>query len=282
MKIYMFHYVKDKSNYYHFNAKLFEDKIKELLKKYKIISLKDMKSNNDLNNSIMLTFDDGTIDHYEIVYPILKKLNVSGLFFIPSCIKSKKMLDIQIIHKLLEVENSEILLKKICRKLDGFGIDINNYKVDKSLDSNSMALVKQLLQFKLDKDIREKILNDLANSYHINLNVEDSYISIKHLKEMKDNNMFFGIHTKTHPRLGLLDKDEQREEISSNLNFLKSIGIVDEDLISIAFPYGSYNDETIELMKELNIKYGFKVNEDKDNYNLISRIDCNCLKEEIL
>ena len=281
MKVYMFHYVKDKSNYFHFDAKLFNDNIKELLKKYKIISFKDMNSNNDLNNSIMLTFDDGTIDHYEIVYPILKKLNVSGLFFIPSCIKSKKMLDIQIIHKLLEVENSEILLKKICRKLDGFGIDINNYKLDKSLDSNSMALVKQLLQFKLDKDIREKILNDLANSYHINLNVEDSYISIKHLKEMKDNNMFFGIHTKTHPRLGLLDKDEQREEISSNLNFLKSIGIVDEDLISIAFPYGSYNDETIELMKELNIKYGFKVNEDKDNYNLISRIDCNCLKEEI-
>ncbi len=281
MKVYMFHYVKTNSNYFHFDAKLFEDKIKKLLKKYKIISLKDMNSNNDLNNSIMLTFDDGTIDHYEIVYPVLKKLNVSGLFFIPSCIKSKKMLDIQIIHKLLEVENSEILLKKICRKLDGFGIDINNYKVDKSLDSNSMALVKQLLQFKLDKDIREKILNDLANSYHINLNVEDSYISIKHLKEMKDNNMFFGIHTKTHPRLGLLDKDEQKEEISSNLNFLKSIGIVDEDLISIAFPYGSYNDETIELMKELNIKYGFKVNEDKDNYNLISRIDCNCLKEEI-
>jgi len=32
-------------------------------------------------NGFVLTFDDGYIDHYEVVYPILKKAGVQGVFF---------------------------------------------------------------------------------------------------------------------------------------------------------------------------------------------------------
>ena len=112
MKVYMFHYVSKNFNYYHYDLDLFDKTICYLSNNYKIISLKEFNSmiENKIqitDNYVMLTFDDGTIDHYQNVYPILKKYNCSGLFFIPSCIFKNKVLDIQIIHQLLSknVEN---------------------------------------------------------------------------------------------------------------------------------------------------------------------------------
>ncbi|MDB6123746.1 MAG: polysaccharide deacetylase family protein [Pedosphaera sp.] len=35
-------------------------------------------------NKYILTFDDGTYDHYEIVFPLLQKNNCQGVFFIPT------------------------------------------------------------------------------------------------------------------------------------------------------------------------------------------------------
>ncbi len=32
----------------------------------------------------LLTFDDGTVDHYEIVFPVLKELGLRGVFFVPT------------------------------------------------------------------------------------------------------------------------------------------------------------------------------------------------------
>ena len=279
MKVYMFHYVKPFSKYYHFNYFAFEKKIKELIKEYNIISLSEVNEKGNDDKSILLTFDDGTIDHYLYVYPILKKYNVSGLFFIPSCIETKEMLDIQIIHKLLEKRDINYLFLKLLRKLDKYAININDYVADKTLDDKKMALFKQLLQFKLDKDIRKKIIKEFVKEEDIDTNVESNYMSIKNMLEMKKDNMFFGIHTKTHQRLGLLSKKEQKEEINSNKEFLLKKKIMDKELMTIAFPYGSYNTETLSIMKKENIRYGFMVNDEEvENEVLIGRLDCNELR----
>ena len=60
--------------------------------------------------------------------------------------------------------------------------------------------------------------------------------------------------------------------------------LLDKECISLAFPYGSYNEDTIDVMKNLNIKYGFKVDDKESNNDeggvvLIDRLDCNILRE---
>lgn len=286
MKVYMFHYVKTNSNYYHYDLKQFEKTIKYLKENYKVISLKqfdELKKENKIipDDYIMLTFDDGTIDHYKNVYPILLKYNCSGLFFIPSCIFNNKVLDVQIIHQLLENNSIDILMNDLISELSDGNIDIlNKEKID---NNNSESIFKQLLQYKLPKDIRYKILHYLSTKYKVSLIVEDNYINLYDLKVMKENNMFFGIHTNTHPRLGLLSKSEQVLEIEENMNLLIENGLIDENLCSIAFPFGSFNDETLEIMQEKKIKYGFKVNEEGiESDLLINRIDCNQLKNMII
>ena len=45
----------------------------------------------------------------------------------------------------------------------------------------------------------------------------------------------------------------------------------------------AFNDETLEIMQEKKIKYGFKVNEEGiESDLLINRIDCNQLKNMII
>jgi peptidoglycan/xylan/chitin deacetylase (PgdA/CDA1 family) len=234
----------------------------------------------------MLTFDDGIIDHYEYVYPVVKKYKVAGLFFIPSCIHNRKMLDIQIIHKLLENNSIEDLYKSLLIELEKNNININEYKAEKNLDDNKTALFKQLLQYKLPNKIRLEVLKNLKKEYKISGFIKKSYIDLPRLKEMKENGMYFGIHTVTHPRLSLISKKKQTKEIKNNLDFLLNNKLLDKDYLSIAFPYGSFNQDTLEIMKELNIKYGFKVNDEDflgkiNGVVLVDRIDCNELKEVV-
>ena len=290
MKVFMFHYVKPFSKYYYFNLELFEKAINYLTQNYHVISLRqydNMISKNQIipDDYVMLTFDDGTIDHYKYVYPVLKKYGCSGLFFITSSVVNNKMLDIHIIHKLLEKESIDILFEELNNMLIKEKLKIEEFEADKSLDEKKTALFKQLLQSKLPEDIRNKLLKNLSKKYKIDIDSKKNYISVEEMKEMKEAGMFFGIHTCSHPRLSLLKKEDQMIEIKNNISFLKKNDLIEEDLYSIAFPYGSYNKDTLEVMKQLNIKYGFKANEDKDDdsikINLIDRIDCNILKEII-
>ena len=78
MKVFMFHYVKPYSKYYYYDTELFEKTIEYLNSNYEIISLKkydELKVHNKSvsDKYVMLTFDDGTIDHYDYVYKILKR-----------------------------------------------------------------------------------------------------------------------------------------------------------------------------------------------------------------
>lgn len=286
MKIIMFHYVVPSFNYYHFDLSLFEKIIKKLVSQYKVISIKEfdyfVKNNQKLDdNYFMLTFDDGTIDHYKYVYPILKKYNCSGLFFIPSSFKNKKVLDIQLIHNLISLVSIDELISDITYFCQKFNFDIMkfNENILYKLKDEKISFVKSLLQYKIPENIRIKLLDYLCDKYKISKNVNDYYMNEIQMKEMKNNNMFFGIHTVNHKRLEKLNKKNQYYEIKNNLFDLQSFELLDKNLYVIAYPFGSYNDETISILKELNFAYGFKVNETNKISNLeINRIDCNCLK----
>ena len=85
-----YHYVRNikKSKYKNIRGLEFEDfkeQIYYLKKKYNIISIETLL-NNDFNNKknlLLLTFDDGYLDHFIYVYPFLKKEKIQGSFFAP-------------------------------------------------------------------------------------------------------------------------------------------------------------------------------------------------------
>lgn len=284
--IYMFHYVTNYFNYYHFDKDDFENIIIKLKKTYKIISIEEydqiISKKIDIHHQklLLLTFDDGTIDHYNNVYRILKKHQCSGLFFITSSNFNQKILNIQIIHKLLSLNCFDEMYNYLLDFLNKKHIDFNKIIFDKNLDNERVAIFKQLLQNKLPEKFRNEILSNLTKKYNISTSSNDYYINIKNLKEMKENGMFFGIHTVSHKNLSILNYTQQYNEIYDNYKILKKHNLIDDKLLTISYPFGKYNQNTLKIVKKLKIKYGFRCST-STNKSLfeIDRIDSNELKK---
>lgn len=81
-------------------------------------------------------------------------------------------------------------------------------------------------------------------------------LSHQEIKEMADSgHIEFGGHTLTHPHLDTLSIQDQRQEIAQNKAQLEAI--LEKPLISFAYPYGDWNQDSLSLVKEL--KYDFAV-----------------------
>lgn len=241
--------------------------------------------------SIFLTFDDGYIDHYKYVFPYLKKKKISANFYPPQkVIENKTVLDVNKIHFILEKEQNH---KKILEEINNFLIKnklnpISNKDTKKILlksryDDKETILVKRLLQYYLPENLREKITNSLFNKIlNISLNEFSKilYMNKKQIKTMYRENMNFGSHGITHKWWQFLKKEEQEKEIKNSINFFADLGF-NTNSFSVCFPYGSYNRNSISLLKKYNIAFGLTTNhgninnKNLSNYLTFPRYDTN-------
>ena len=141
LTIIMYHYVRELPFTRYPKIKgLLESQFKEQLnyieKYYQFVTVDDCINalNSDANfptNAILLTFDDGYIDQYTTVFPILQDRGIQGCFFPPAkAILENKVLDVNKIHFILaSVSNVDDLIQDIYFYLD-------KYRAEYSLESN--------------------------------------------------------------------------------------------------------------------------------------------------
>tara|TARA_B100000315_G_scaffold236461_1_gene252230 strand:+ start:605 stop:1552 length:948 start_codon:yes stop_codon:yes gene_type:complete len=275
ISVVMYHYVREVKNSHYPNLKglefnNFKNQINFFDKNFNILS------NNDFNEiistkkiplkpSVLLTFDDGYIDHYKYVFPFLKKKKIKANFYPPKkVIENKIVLDVNKTQFILEKEQNS---KKILKEIDNLLIregkkpisDNDKKKINLSsrFDDKETLLVKRLLQFYLPQKLREKITNLLFKKI-LNISLNDFskslYMNEKQIKEMYNENMSFGSHGDYHYWWEYLKKKDQEKEIKNSINFFKKINF-DTNSLSVCFPYGSHNNETLKLLSKYNISY---------------------------
>lgn len=71
-------------------------------------------------------------------------------------------------------------------------------------------------------------------------------------KEINDRGFEIGLHSSTHPDMTKLSKDNQKLELSQNIDILKSVIGYSPTLFRP--PFGAYNNALIESCKELGLK----------------------------
>jgi peptidoglycan/xylan/chitin deacetylase (PgdA/CDA1 family) len=299
-----YHYIRPKNDkkYYglhYLEVNKFKNQIKFFQKKYSIISFEDLlevltlKKRNHKRPLLVLTFDDGYIDHYKYVFPILIKKKIKGLFYPSSKILHKNVFfDINKIQFILSrIDNKKDLLKEIFTCLEKeesiddkvLRKEIIYIKNKRRFDNKEVNLIKALLQYYLPKKIRNKLCDLLFKKYvtrEINDFSNDLYLKKKHMIEMKSEGMHFGSHGQNHESLGFLTPKDQEKEIVKSLNFLKNT-FKSEKNFSICYPSGSYNKNTLDIIKKYNFKLGFTVKvgsinlKKKINNFLLPRFDTN-------
>jgi peptidoglycan/xylan/chitin deacetylase (PgdA/CDA1 family) len=299
LKIVGYHYVNDNNtsifkNLKSLSIKDFKDQIRYIKKNYNIISLEELLHLKKIpNRSALLTFDDGYLDHYKNVFPILYKEKISGIFFSPDvALNQNDILDVNKIQIFLHMYNDKKkLFNEVCKQIEYHQLDVKHFlklikKFSKSYDlrwhdkySNN---VRNLLQYILPKQIRKKIINKILNkNLHLDKKkiIKKMYLNKKQAKEMIKHGMFFGSHGSNHEWLEYMSYRQQYDDIKNSKNNILQLGVKSEHL-TICYPYGSYNSDTIKIVKKLKFKYGF-ANYSQNVINLkkqrffLPRIDTN-------
>lgn len=262
VSIVMYHYVRDLKNSRYPEIKgldydLFKEQISFFKNNFQIIKMEELidaaKGGGYLpDKAMLLTFDDGYIDHYTNVFPILDKYGLQGSFFPPCKIFEGKVLDVNKIHFILASTDIDRIISGLFVEIDKYRcagrIELSNddlwkrYAVKNRFDNEKVVFVKRILQTGLNEDIRNEISTKLFEEF-IRLPEEqftkELYVTQEQLHCMKKAGMYIGLHGYDHYWLGDLTKEEAESDINKALSVMS--GLIDQDDWVMNYPYGSYN-----------------------------------------
>lgn len=303
----MYHYVRDLSRSRYpeikgLDLKLFNEQIERLSRQFTFITMEDILAcvEEDVAipaNSAYLTFDDGYIDHYTNVFPVLKRKNIQGAFYIPTqIIRDKKVLDVNKIHFVLAcVKDKSKIISDIFEEL-------NKYRQTESILSNEeyysqlakpnrfdtadVIFIKRILQHVLPDMIKNEILDVLFNKYVTSDEAafsQELYVSEEQIKLMHESGMHIGGHGANHLWFNKIDSKSKEYEIKESISFLNQM-TNNSPIKSISYPFGAYDEETVQLATKYGFRAGFttkvsKAEINKEKRMILSRFDTNDFKE---
>ena len=272
-----FHNDKHLSSQGSIDSKTFEDMISYLQENYSLLNAEkyiEKTINNSLvENEICLTFDDSLRCQYDIALPILNKRKISAFFFFiytsiitnsPDYLELYRYFrticfeDIDIFYqRFFEIAESRCLgLYK--KRLDEF--DAEKFISDCPFYSFNDKWFRYLRDFVLIDGLYDEIMKKMMSDYEFDIKsaAKMLWMNQEHIKDIFDNGHQIGLHSHNHPtKLNELETSFQYHEYSKNLEYLERI-VGKGNIISMSHPCGSYNKDTLEILRELGIKIGFR------------------------
>ena len=104
-----------------------------------------------------------------------------------------------------------------------------------------------------------KKLNMKATIFCVGNSLDGSYyLSEEAIKEMSDYGIDIQCHTVNHVHLNTLSYNEQLSELKRSKEILEKI--TGREILSVAYPFGDYNSDTIKAVKEAGYKLAFTTN----------------------
>jgi peptidoglycan/xylan/chitin deacetylase (PgdA/CDA1 family) len=281
----------------------FEKQIQYIKKHYNVISAPELmdaivEGAPLPSNPLLLTFDDGYIDHFTEVFPILDRENLPGCFFPPAkCILEHEVLDVNKIHFVLASSpDKRMLVEHIFKQIDE---NRSRYSLLSSaeyweklgkpsrFDPAEVVFCKRILQRELPIVFRQAITDDLFSQYVTKDEASFSrelYMSLEQIRVLQRHGMYVGSHGYDHFWLNTLSTQQQEYEVDQSLMFLKSVG-ADVERWVMCYPYGGYNESLLSVLKSRNCVIGLTTEVDlasvhQNNALTLPRIDTNDLPKD--
>jgi peptidoglycan/xylan/chitin deacetylase (PgdA/CDA1 family) len=201
---------------------------------------------------VLITFDDGYLDNYEVAFPILRSNGVQGIFFLCSDqVGSDYVPWWDHVAYLVKIAYDRRIPLHYPIRLDfnaaGKGLTeslrsiLDFYKKPENLDSE-----------RLIRELKEALgEQDLPPASRRFLNWDEA-------REMIDGGMAIGGHSHSHTMLSRLGRDEQRRELAQSRAILsEQLGV---KACVLAYPYGSstaFSEQTKEVVREMGYQAAF-------------------------
>jgi len=235
----MFHTIRDKD--------WFERVVLLLGKKYKFVSADDVEDyyykSKNLKNACLLTVDDGDLTSFEVIYPVLKKHNVPGVFFVsPKISRRDGMLNFW----FQEIENCDK------DKLLSYFKETSNRGI-RSLSLNRATFNDMPVDEIIERIEEYKFKNNISPLPPQNMNEE-------HIKLIDAEGLVkIGAHTMTHPFLSYETDERSKSEIKDSLLDLENM--LGHPIKYFAYPNGLPNEDfgqrEIDILKKTKCRIAF-------------------------
>jgi len=234
----------------------------------------------NLKNNFIYTFDDGLKSQYFIAKQVLEKYNLKGIFFINT---------FHLQNKYNYNEISKFFIKIHYKNIEDYFKDfLKLLKSSFQFKVGQINKAKKKFSYYKPEEIKLRILRSknlvLYNKILIKMmkNKKFDYKKIHKSIYMNKNEILdlskkhiIGAHTHSHLfNFDKLSKKKQQNEIITNKIILEKI--TKKKIIHFSYPVGKYNNDTLDILKDLKIFYAFKNNSIKSSNSLtIPRININ-------
>lgn len=237
-------------------AEHFDRQIAFLKSAFDVISPGDisaMRRRGD-GRALLITFDDGYRDNYELAFPVLARHGVPATFFLCTGFLDRGGLAWwdEIAWMIRNAASDEIPVNA--------WFDQRLPLRDAAEREAAIQAVLKLHQ-QLPSERTHAFLTSLGQSTgtgRCNDNVENLWMTWDMAREMRDAGMTIGAHTDTHPVLARLPVPEQeREIVTSRDRIAAELG---EAPKAFAYPvgaHGSYDGSTKRVLQSAEFNYGF-------------------------
>ena len=198
----------------------FIDDLNLLQKHYEFIGIDkfiEISKNKKPNKKYcFLTFDDGLIEFYNVAAPILKERNIPAHVFLNSGFVKNQALMFRykvslIIDSLRSVDVDNETLTTI---LEILNINSNS--------KNDISLILLELRYE-DTNILDQIAKLLNIDFDEYLKEYQPYMTEKQIDELLQDGFTFGAHSIDHPEYRFITLEEQINQTSESVNYIKKI-----------------------------------------------------------
>lgn len=267
----------------------FEEHI-QVLKKYgRLVRFREIVKNRKCfslgKKEITITFDDGYVDNFINAKPILERYGIPATFFIISeAVGSRKEFWWDELERIILTPinlpssfQMSIAGAEYCWSISSKA----NSKIMPDVPPNRIMISKTQLYFALwhifsQVSFQEKwhYLQQIALWAKNVTPPRDSHLPMnsQELSALAQSPLFeIGAHTRCHPMLSKLPRENQLEEISGSKQDLEKMFNI--PIKTFSYPHGDYSDTTVQLIKECGFDCACTVNpelltHDSDVYRL--------------
>jgi len=275
----MYHYVRDLTNSRYprikgLNIAQFEGQLDYLEANYRLL---DRETFLDIAigqqeagpKDAFLSFDDGYLEHFTTVYPALKRRGLAGGFFpCVSSVRERRLLDVNKIHFVLashELHDPlvDAVLEWIATHQAQFRLEepqsyFDRFAKPSRYDPAGTVFIKRVLQKGLPAAACTEVVNWLFETFCDDseaILASELYMTTDQLRTMHSDGMLIGGHGHDHLWFDTLDRAGKTREIESSMALLEEIGQSPQNWV-MCYPYGAWDEETIELLKTRNCTVG--------------------------
>jgi peptidoglycan/xylan/chitin deacetylase (PgdA/CDA1 family) len=251
-KILMYHRFSEQPRPGYVDRGAFEKQLAYLKKHFRVMRLDQVldvmsEPEGGMDNTVVITIDDGYRDFYEIAYPVLRQYQMPATLFLTThFVDGNLWLWPDRIRYILQ-QSARLSALEVPGLAGGFKQELNDRMRD--------ILWQRITSYLLSISEREKLawMDNFAIQQGVSIPEipvdEFSAVDWTQVSEMMEGNIEMGAHSRTHPSLGRVDGERLAYEILGSVEDIEQHG--GRRPVSFCYPNGQPGDFTDEIKTQV-------------------------------